>query len=236
MKVLFWKILLKVQLGAEASLMSMAGIIFRFFAATLISGSVTVAHAQQGVSLANGVFLVAKPMLIDSQFRETVVLITELEAGSGPIGVIINRPLDIRLSKLISGIHIPASFDHGYGGGPVALTQLFFLLHSHEQPAHSVPVLADVYLSGDRRLLESVMRGNTKVSAFHAYVGYSGWAPEQLQLEIASGGWYVMQADAETIFRTDSSKIWPELMRRAASQYTAVPNHRSQQLASLSIK
>jgi len=57
-----------------------------------------------------------------------------------------------------------------------------------------------------------------------------------LQLEIASGGWYVMQADAETIFRTDSSKIWPELMRRAASQYTAIPNHRSQQLASLSIK
>jgi len=31
----------------------MAGIIFRFFAATLISGSVTVAHAQQGMSLAN---------------------------------------------------------------------------------------------------------------------------------------------------------------------------------------
>jgi putative transcriptional regulator len=198
--------------------------------------NVIPAHAQRGEALANGVFLVAKPMLVDSQFRETVVLITELEAGTGPIGVIINRPLDVRLSKLMTGIRIPEQFDRVYGGGPVALTQLFFLVRSHVQPAHSMPVLADVYLSGDRSLLESIMRGDTKASAFHTYVGYAGWAPGQLQVEIASGGWYVLPADADTIFKTDPSKIWPQLVRRAAMQYTDVPNDMPRQLVSLTIR
>ncbi len=202
-------------------------------ALTLIAG---VAHSQENGTLANGVFLVAKPTMIDPHFRETVVLITELEAGGGPIGVIINRPLDIRLSKLVPGIQVPEQFDRVYGGGPVAITQLFFLIRSREQLAHSMPVLADVYLSGDRSLLESIMRGDTKVSAFHAYMGYAGWAPEQLELEIASGGWYVLQADADSIFRTDPSKIWPELMRRAATQYTYIPSDTPRQRVSLTIR
>jgi len=203
--------------------------------AALLAGTAG-AHAQQDIPLANGVFLVAKPALVDPQFRETVVLITELEAGGGPIGVIVNRPLDLRLSKLVPDIRVPKKFDRIYSGGPVALTQLFFLIRSREQPAHSMPVLADVYLSGDRSLLESIMRGDTRVAAFHAYVGYAGWAPGQLQVEIASGGWYVMQADADTVFKTDPSRIWPELMRRAATQYTGAPNDASRQPVSLAIR
>ncbi len=222
-------------MAAQLISMPVMRLILRLGMALLALNAVP-AHAQQGEALANGVFLVAKPMLVDSHFRETVVLITELDAGGGPIGVIINRPLDIRLSKLVPGIQVPEQFDRVYGGGPVAITQLFFLIRSREQLAHSMPVLADVYLSGDRSLLESIMRGDTKVSAFHAYMGYAGWAPEQLELEIASGGWYVLQADADSIFRTDPSKIWPELMRRAATQYTYIPSDTPRQRVSLTIR
>ena len=43
--------------------------------------------------IANGIFLIASPELQDSNFRETVVLITQPEAGGWQLGVIVNRPL-----------------------------------------------------------------------------------------------------------------------------------------------
>jgi len=210
--------------------------LWRAGALAVLLAANAAAHAQAGDALANGVFLVAKPGMVDPNFRETVVLITEIEAGSGPIGVIINRPFKTRLSELIPGLHVPPQFDRVFGGGPVGLTQLIFLVRNSEQPPHSLPVLTDVYLSGDRILLESIMKGTLRVAAFRAYVGYAGWTPGQLQVEIAVGGWYVVQADAATIFSADPDKIWPELIRRAATQYTAAPMDEPRQTAALTIK
>jgi len=203
--------------------------------AALLAGS-AAASAQSGTTLANGMFLVAKPDLIDPHFHETVVLVTELEAGTGPIGVIINRPLKLRLSRIVPDLRVPPQFDAVYGGGPVGLRQLLFLVRSKDPLPRSLPLLADVYLSGDRTLLESVMKSETQVSAFRAYVGYAGWAPGQLQVEIASGSWYVVPADAATVFSTEPDKIWPELVRRAAMQYTVIPPHDPRQTAALTEK
>ena len=182
--------------------------------------SATVAHAAD-TALANGVFLVAKPDLLDPNFRETVVLITQPEVGGGPIGVIINRPLGARLSEIYpraSGI--PVQFDALYSGGPVQRGRVFYILRSTERPEYSLPVLKDVYLSGDRGLLEKIAHGELKVPAFRAYLGYTGWAPRQLQAEIAAGGWYVVEADADTIFSSDPGAIWPELIKRATTRST----------------
>ena len=45
--------------------------------------------------------------------------------------------------------------------------------------------------------------------------GYCGWAPGQLAAELELGGWYVLNADAETVFRKDMDGLWEELVRRA---------------------
>lgn len=171
--------------------------------------------------LANGVFLVAKPELLDPNFRETVVLITEPEVGGGPLGVIVNRPLGARLSEAVPALgEVPAQLDQLYGGGPVARNQLLFLVRSAWSPAHSLRVLADVYLSGDADLLEQIVRGAVKVESWRVYAGYSGWAPGQLQAEIARGGWYVIPADADVIFTEQPATVWPELIKRIATRST----------------
>jgi len=36
--------------------------------------------------------------------------------------------------------------------------------------------------------------------------GYSGWAPGQLAAELERGGWYVLNADADTVFRKDMAR------------------------------
>ena len=175
--------------------------------------------------LANGVFLVAKPELLDPNFRETVVLITEPEVGGGPMGVIVNRPLDVRLTDALPGFpEVPARLDQLYGGGPVAPNQLLLLVRSAWAPARSLQVLADVYLSGDAELLQSIARGAARVESWRVYAGYSGWAPGQLQSEIARGGWYVVPADADVIFAEQPANVWPELIKRIATRSTrAVP-------------
>ena len=91
---------------------------------------------------------------------------------------------------------------------------------AQQRPERSLQVLADVYLSGDRELLEQIMREETTVTAFRAYAGFSGWAPGQLQAEIARGGWFVIQADADTICAADASAVWPELIKRITTRHT----------------
>ena len=173
------------------------------------------------LSLANGVLLVAKPDLPDPNFRETVVLITQPLAGGGPLGVILNRPAPVRLSDVVPGIGtVPPEFDMIYAGGPVARNQLIFLVRTGDRAESGLRVLDDVYLSGDAALLKRIVSKEIKVGAFRAFGGYAGWAPRQLQAEITAGGWYLIPADADTIFSADAATMWPELIRRITQRTT----------------
>jgi putative transcriptional regulator len=172
-------------------------------------------------ALANGVFLIAKPELSDDNFRETVVLITQPQPGSGPLGVIINRPLAARLSEALPDIGtIPDESQQIYSGGPVAQNRVLFLVRSTDAPANSLRVLDDIYLTGDAQLPAKTARGELKAAAFRAYVGYAGWGPRQLQGEIAAGGWHIMPADADIIFAAEAFKVWPEMIKRATQRVT----------------
>jgi putative transcriptional regulator len=62
-------------------------------------------------------------------------------------------------------------------------------------------------------VLETVLR--TPPERVRLFNGYSGWAPGQLAVELERGGWYVLNADTDTVFRKDMDKLWEELVRRA---------------------
>ena len=184
-----------------------------------------VAPAQTAEDpLANGVLLVAKPDLLDPNFRETVVLITQPVANGGPLGVILNRPLDARLSEAWPDAGaVPEQFDRLYRGGPVAPNKIIFLVRSRERIDSGLRVLDDVYLSGDPDLLKKIVAAEVKVGSLRAYAGYAGWAPRQLQAEITAGGWYLVPADADTIFAKDVAVMWPELIRKITLRSTSLP-------------
>ena len=44
--------------------------------------------------------------------------------------------------------------------------------------------------------------------------GYCGWAPGQLAFELERGGWYVVHADADTVFRKNTGTLWDEMLVR----------------------
>ena len=169
---------------------------------------------------ANSIFLVARRGMPDPRFRETVVLVTQPRRG-GPFGVIINRPLEQRLSELLGEFKsLREREDVVYFGGPVNPGGLVFLVRATTSPPRGVLVLKDVYFTGDTELIEKLLQRPDPTQGLKVFAGYSGWGPGQLQREIERGDWHVMPASAATVFEKDASGIWPELIERAGVRKT----------------
>ena len=169
----------------------------------------SAAHAQVPYQ---SLFLIARPGLPDPNFRETVVLAVHSE-GAETTGVIINRPTNRSLANLLPGERFEAFTDPIFFGGPVATQGLFALFESAKYSAPAVPMMPGIYLAV---LPDSVDALVSKPPAkIRFFSGYSGWAPGQLQAELDRGDWYVVDADAKTVFQRDTSRLWQDLLARS---------------------
>jgi hypothetical protein len=83
-------------------------------------------------------------------------------------------------------------------------------------------VLKDVYFTSDKDWIEALLKKPDPARGLRVYAGYSGWGLGQLQNEMKRGDWYVLPADADTIFDKDVSRIWPDLVQRASARPTAL--------------
>ena len=174
--------------------------------------------------LAQGTFLVADRRLMDPNFRETVVLLIRY-GPDGAMGVVINRPIQLKLSTVFPDIkELDQRKDTLYLGGPVEPARILLLLRSTNPPEASIPVFDDVYISSSPKVLQSLVKKPLDEERFQIYAGYAGWAPDQLESECARGDWHVLKADTETLFDKKSSEIWPELIQRASVKWVRTTN------------
>jgi putative transcriptional regulator len=188
--------------------------------ALLAAGLWLLATVTAAQDTPNGVVLVAKPELVDPNFRETVVLVTR-HPGGGAVGVILNRPTRILASQLLPEHEgLRGRTDRLFAGGPVAPRSVVAVFRSGERPAAALRVLVDVYLSLDGVFLDGLLRRPDAPRELRLYAGYAGWAPGQLEAEIARDDWYVLEVDHSTIFRADPATLWRELHQRASSPST----------------
>jgi putative transcriptional regulator len=174
------------------------------------------------VELSKGKFLVASKQLRDPQFFETVVLLLEYDS-KGAMGLVINRPTTVKLSKVLPEIEgLQKRSDTIYLGGPVAKNQLMLLIRTSSPPEGSRLVFKDIYLSSSQTVIEKMVDNPDAPERFRVYAGYAGWAPGQLDHEVSRGGWHILQADAESVFDKTPSEIWPELIRRSSALWVRV--------------
>ena len=89
------------------------------------------------------------------------------------------------------------------------------MFRAPDSPGESFPVIEDVHIALHPETIEQLLR--KPPAAVRFFVGYSGWAPGQLKGELGRGDWWIVQADADTVFRKDSTTLWDELVRRARS-------------------
>jgi putative transcriptional regulator len=169
--------------------------------------------------LAQGRFLVADRRLMDPNFRETVVLLIRY-GPEGTVGLVINRPLQIKLSVVFPDVKgLDESKETLYLGGPVEPDGMLLLVRSATPPEDSMPVFGDVYLSSSQKVLQRLIKTPDPGDRFRIYAGYAGWAPKQLEYECDRKDWHVLEADAETLFDRNPSEIWPELIQRVSANW-----------------
>jgi putative transcriptional regulator len=181
--------------------------LFRCCASALLWCLLAAAAAAQQNEPPNAVLLVAKPGLVDPNFRETVVLVTQTE-DAHTVGVVLNRPTERRMEGHAEPL---------YAGGPVMGRVVVALFEAAEPPAASAfHVLERVYLSMHPENLAALLA--RPPSRMRLYAGFSGWSPGQLESELARDGWYVLPASEAVIFRKSTEGLWRELLEEARNR------------------
>jgi len=161
----------------------------------------------------NAALLVARPGMLDPNFRQTVVLVTKRPDAS-TVGVILNRPTQLDLAPFVPGLPAANYKDVVYFGGPVMRRNLFVVFESTTPPrASAFHVLRGIYMSLRIENVALLLEGSG--SRYRLYAGFSGWAPGQLEGEFLRQGWFVLAADEEVVFRRDTRGMWEALVARA---------------------
>lgn len=161
---------------------------------------------------APGKFLVAARSIRDPRFRKTVILILKYDR-SGAVGLVVNIPTGISLSSAFPKVtELRKRRDKIFIGGPVSVNKVFLLIRTKKAPEGSLRVFRHTYVSSSMSVLKSMALHERKGDRFRVFAGYAGWAPGQLERELASGSWYVMDADEKLVFSKDTSLLWQELI------------------------
>jgi len=155
------------------------------------------------------ILLVARGELRDPNFADSVVLVMN-NLGPAPVGLVVNRPTEIPVARLFPDLKRLAQLpDKVYFGGPVELGSVWFLFHAAKAPEHAVRAFGGIYLSANRDLLLQLLGRDKPMDELRIYIGHSGWAPGQLEAEIARGAWTLEPADPDAIFKRKSEHPWP---------------------------
>ena len=174
--------------------------------------------------LAPGKLLVASRDLADPNFAHTVVLLVHYDAKS-VVGLVLNHRTDLPLSRVFEGLKAAKDrSDKVYLGGPVETPAVFALLQSPKKLEGAEHVFGGIYLINTKPLFEQTISARPDPGGFHVYLGYAGWAKDQLRMEVAQGAWFIFPADAQTIFSSDPDSLWPQMIRKTELRLARSPS------------
>jgi len=170
-----------------------------------------------------GRLLVATPVLADPNFRRTVVLVVEHEPGEGTLGVVLNRPTDVPVGRVLepwSGLVTGPSVV--FKGGPVAPSSALAIgrIPGDAEPLgwHSLDGVTAISRLGLIDLDTPPDLLAPAINQLRVYAGYAGWGPGQLKAEIDEGAWYVIPAEPADAFADEPEGLWAAVLRRQGGE------------------
>src|SRR6218665_2157394 len=166
----------------------------------------------------SGILLIAEPFLKDPNFLRTVVLLCRHNTEEGSFGFIINKEYHQTLDELIPDL---AGFEWPiYAGGPVQMDTLHYLHEYPELLPDSQQVCEGIYWGGDFELLKDLIKkGTIEPAKIKFFLGYSGWAQEQLDAEINEKSWLTIAASQQLVFDSPVEEIWRYSLKELGGKY-----------------
>ncbi|EWH11046.1 hypothetical protein DS2_05740 [Catenovulum agarivorans DS-2] len=156
--------------------------------------------------------LIAMPSLEDGYFERSVTYICE-HNENGAMGIVINQPLEMRVTDLLNQIKVPLDNKQingdipVYAGGPVSPERGFVLHKPQAQWQSSMQLAPDIMITTSRDLLESIGTEH-QPDDYMICLGYAGWEKGQLEQELLDNAWLTIPADAELIYSTPIHLRW----------------------------
>jgi putative transcriptional regulator len=191
-------------------------------AAVALMATAASAARATAKDLATGKILVARRHMLDPNFAETVILLVQYDE-KGSVGLIINRPSSIPLSRLTKEFEgVKGRTDPLYLGGPVERSGVMALVRSRTKPEDAKLVFADIYMISVKTTLEKAITSST-ANTLHLYLGYAGWDARQLEWELGMNAWDVLPANAGIVFDPHPETLWNRLVEREDLQIAAAP-------------
>ena len=164
-----------------------------------------------------GHLLIAMPQMQDPRFARSVVYLCA-HTGDGAMGLVINKLVDnVTLPDLLEQLNIRTGAIEKeirvHFGGPVE-TGRGFVLHSADYVQDATLVVdRNVALTATVDILKSIAEGDGPNHSLLA-LGYAGWAPGQLELEIQANGWLSVGADPDLVFGPGLDDKWARAMAK----------------------
>jgi len=158
-----------------------------------------------------GQLLVAMPTMRDPRFTRSVIFICA-HSADGAMGLVVNRLVgsltfpdllaQLGIDRTEAGRDIRVHF-----GGPVE-TGRGFVLHSPDYSDDGTMMIGDrVGLTASLDILRDIASGGGPKRSLLA-LGYAGWGPGQLDLEIQANGWLSAPADDALLFDASLDDKW----------------------------
>ena len=172
---------------------------------------------SQDGSYVTGQLLIAMPGMRDERFAKSVIYMCA-HTEEGAMGLVLNQRLDsLTFAELISQLEldekhlskdVPVHF-----GGPVESGRGFVLHTSDYQQDATLEVLNGVALTASVEILRAIAQGKGPQKSLLA-LGYAGWGPGQLDMEIRANGWLQVPSDSEIIFDIEPDTKWERAIQR----------------------
>ena len=174
-----------------------------------------------------GKCLVSAAHLRDQNFYKTVVLLVE-HGDHGAMGLVINRPSSILVRNALAGhFDLPDSDELVFCGGPVEPAALLILHNAEDLSGGECSVSSGVFIGNSAEAFAEVIR---RVSCedcdlqYRIFSGCAGWAPGQLEGEIARGDWHLGKGCRDVVFHEDPYAVFDLMRQRIFEEHRLLPH------------
>jgi putative transcriptional regulator len=161
--------------------------------------------------------LLASPFMDDPNFYRSVVYLVR-HNDEHSFGLVLNRPTDFRLNKVVSMVCELECVHEGplYFGGPV--DGPLVALHDHPLIGGDSCIDGLKLCSNQDELLKLFVCKEARLKLFD---GFSAWGPGQLEDELETGSWLVTDIDVDLVMSEDT-ELWETLVRNIGQNILAV--------------
>lgn len=162
--------------------------------------------------------LVAMPELDDGLFSRAVIYVFRHDK-EGAAGLIVNHPSEVRFDHLLQEMRLPPlkplprPEQPVLVGGPVH-PELGFVLHRGHGPWTSTLLSGeDLAITHSRDVLDAISQGHGPAD-YLVSLGYAGWAPGQLEQELADNAWLTAPVSERVLFELPYETRWEEAIKQ----------------------